>query len=88
VKVILTAEARAEVADAAAWSRDRSVRAADEFLLAIGAALARVAAQPTAQEVVDRATGSRRALLRKFPHRVRSLIGGEKIVVFVITLSS
>ena len=37
-------------------------------MLAVGVALARIEAQPTANVVVDAATGARRALLRKFPH--------------------
>ena len=83
-KVILTPEAKSDVAKAAAWYRERSIRAAEEFLLAVSVALARIAAQPTAQVVVDAKTGARRALLRKFPHRVLYLIDGEKVVVFAV----
>jgi toxin ParE1/3/4 len=83
-KVILTREAKADVAQAAAWYRDRSVRAAEEFLLAVAVALARIETQPTAQVVVDAATGARRALLRKFPHRVLYLIDGDQPVVFAV----
>jgi plasmid stabilization system protein ParE len=69
-KVFLTPEARHDIAEAAAWYREQSVRAAEEFLVTVDAALARIEAQPTAQGVVDIDTGARRALLRKFPHRV------------------
>lgn len=82
--VILTPEAKADVAGAAAWYRERSVRAAEDFLLAVSIALARIEAQPTAQLVVDVGTGVRRALLRKFPHRVLYLIDGEQLVVFAV----
>ena len=78
-KVILTREAVTDVAEAAAWYRGRSVRAAEDFLLAVNVAFARIAAQPTAQVVVDAETGARRALLRKFPHRVLYLIDGENL---------
>ena len=83
-KLILTPEARADIAEAAAWYRGRSIRAAEDFLLAVGAALARIEAQPTALVVVDVDSGARRALLRKFPHRVLYLIDGERLVVFAI----
>lgn len=83
-KVFLTPEAKTDVADATAWYRERSVRAAENFLLAVGVALARIEAQPTANVVVDAGTGTRRALLRKFPHRVLYLIDGERLVVFAV----
>jgi plasmid stabilization system protein ParE len=83
-KAVLTPAAKADVAEAAAWCRGRSIRAADNFLLAISVALARIERQPTAQVVVDADTGVRRALLRKFPHRVLYLIDGERLVVVAV----
>ena len=83
-QVILTPEARADLAEAAAWYRELSIRAAEEFLLAVSVAFARIEAQPTAQVVVDADTGARRALLRKFPHRVLYLIDGGRLVVFAV----
>lgn len=83
-RVVLTHEARDDVARSATWYRDRSVRAVDEFLVALGLAMARIESQPTSNVVVDAATGARRALLRKFPHRVLYLIEDEKIVVFAV----
>lgn len=82
--VQLTPEARADVAEAVAWYRERSIRAAEQFLLALGVAFARVESQPAAQVVVDAGSGARRALLRKFPHRVLYLIDGDKIIVFAV----
>jgi hypothetical protein len=38
---------------------------ADEFIVAVGEAFARIEAQPTAQMTLDANTGARRALLRK-----------------------
>jgi toxin ParE1/3/4 len=84
VQVRLTPEARDDIAQATAWYRERSVRAAEEFLLAVGIALARIEAQPTAQVVVDAATGARRALLRRFPHRVLYLVEEDGAVVFAV----
>jgi toxin ParE1/3/4 len=84
VTVLLTAEAKADVAEAAAWYHASSSRAAERFLLAVGLAFARIEAQPTSQVIVDVKTGARRALLRKFPHRVLYLIDGEQIVVFAV----
>jgi hypothetical protein len=52
--------------------------------LSIGDAFSRIEQQPTAQVVVDAATGARRALLHKFPHRVLYLIDGDHIVVFAV----
>jgi len=83
-RIVLTTEAKADIAEATAWYRDRSVQAAKRFLLAVGAAFARIEAQPTAQMIVDPHTGTRRSLLWRFPHRVLYLIDGEKIVVFAI----
>lgn len=82
--VTLTPEARADIAEAAAWYRERSILAAERFLLALGVAFSRIEQQPTAQPVVDTATGARRALLAKFPHRVLYLLDGERIVVFAV----
>jgi toxin ParE1/3/4 len=84
VHLVLTPAARADVSQAVVWYRQRSVRAAEDFLIAVGAALARIEAQPTAQVVVDAGSGARRALVRKFPHRVLYLIDGELIVVFAV----
>jgi plasmid stabilization system protein ParE len=83
-QVILTPHARADIAEAAAWYRERSILAAERFLFAIGVALSRIEEHPTAHAVVDAATGARRALLAKFPHRVLYLIDGERIVVFAV----
>jgi plasmid stabilization system protein ParE len=83
-RVTLTPEARADIAEAAAWYRERSILAAERFLFAIGSALIRIEQQPTAHSVVDVATGARRALLVKFPHRVLYLIDGKRIVVFAV----
>ena len=81
---ILTPEAKADVAEAVAWYQQRSGRAAEEFLLAVGAAIARIEAQPTAQPVIDPGSGARRALLRKFPHRVLYLVEDGRSVVFAV----
>jgi toxin ParE1/3/4 len=83
-QLILTPEARADIAKAAAWYRERSILAAERFLYAIGTALSRIEQQPTSQVVVDAATGARRALLAKFPHRMLYLIEGKRIVVFAV----
>lgn len=81
---MLTAEARDDIARAVAWYRERSVRAADEFLVAVGKAFERIEAQPTAQVAVDEGNRARRALLGKFPHRVLYLIEDGQIVVFAV----
>ncbi|MBS0633029.1 MAG: type II toxin-antitoxin system RelE/ParE family toxin [Verrucomicrobia bacterium] len=82
--LVLTREARADIAEATLWYRERSIQASEDFLHAITAAFVRITSQPTAQVVVDPGTGARRALLRKFPHRVLYLIDGERIVVFAV----
>lgn len=83
-KVTLTPDAQADIAEAAAWYRERSILAAERFLLAIGVSLSRIEQQPIAHAVVDAATGARRALLAKFPHRVLYLIDGKRIIVFAV----
>jgi toxin ParE1/3/4 len=67
-----------------AWYQERSVHAAERFLLAVSVAFAWIEAQPTSQVVVDAETGARRALLRRFPHRVLYLIDGGQVVVFAV----
>lgn len=83
-KLVLTAEAKADVAEIAGWYRVQSLRAAEKFLLAISGAFSRVEAHPTAHVIVDAKSGTRRTLLRKFPHRVLHLIDRDKIVVFAV----
>ena len=83
-KVILTPEAKADIAQAVAWYQARSISAAERFLLEVGHGFARIEAQPTAQVVVDVDSGARRALLRKFPHRILYLVDGGQIVVFAV----
>ena len=84
MQVTLTPEARDDVLQAATWYRDRSVRSAENFLLAVSVALARIDEQPTACRIVHVETGARRALLRKFPYRVLYLIDGNTAVVFAV----
>ena len=83
-EVYLTPEARADLAEAATWYRQRSAQAAERFLLAVSASFSRVATNPTAHPVLDQPTGTRRALLRKFPYRVLYLVDGERVVVFAV----
>lgn len=84
VRLVLTPAAQGDIAQAVAWYCVRSVRAAEEFLLAVRAAFARIEEQPKAQVIVDPGSGARRALLRRFPHRVLYLIDNERIVVFAV----
>lgn len=84
MRLVLTAEAKDDIAQAVRWYRERSVRAAEGFLFAIGKTFVRIETQPTAQVIVDRESGARRALLRRFPHRVLYLIDGDRIVVFAV----
>lgn len=84
LKVRLTPEARTDIAEAASWYCERSARAADDFLLAISFAFSRIEAQPTAHVVIDAASGARRALLRRFPHRVIYLVDQGQIVVVAV----
>ena len=83
-RVVLTPEARADVLEAATWYRERSPAAVDAFLLAIRASLTRLADEATAHPVLDSGTGVRRALLKRFPHRVLYLIDGDRVVVFAV----
>tara|TARA_R110002094_G_scaffold173281_1_gene154632 strand:+ start:215 stop:565 length:351 start_codon:yes stop_codon:yes gene_type:complete len=84
MRVNLTLEAKSDITEVVKWYRERSVRVAGDFLNALTAAFDRIEAQPTAQVIVDAATGARRALLRKFPHRVLYLIDEDRIVVFAV----
>ena len=83
--VFLTPEAKADIGLAVTWYQERSALTADGFLVAVSVAFRRIEAQPTAHVVVDEETGARRALLRRFPHRVFYLVDGDKAVVFAVT---
>lgn len=83
-ELVLTFEARADIAEAAAWYRGQSVLAAERFFAAVGIAFAKIAAHPTAHAILDAETGTRRALLKKFPQRVLYLIDGNRAVVFAV----
>jgi len=80
----LTPEAQRDIAEAAAWYRDRSVWAAEEFLQAITITFARIVRNPTANPVIDPSTGARRALLKRYPQRVLYLLDGDLLIVFAV----
>jgi len=84
MQVVLTPEAKSDISETVRWYGERSAKSADNFLNAVTAAFSRIEAQPTAQVVIDSETGARRALLRKFPHRVLYLIDEDRIVVFAV----
>jgi len=84
MRIFLTPEAKSDINQSVAWYRERSIQASGNFLLAVNVAFTKIEMQPTAQVVVDAETGTRRALLWKYPHRVLYLIDGDQIVVFAV----
>lgn len=83
-EVVLTRAAKADVAQAARWYHERSVQAAARFLTEIGAAIQRVSVQPTAQPVVDAATGARRVLVCRFPYRMLYVVKDSRAVILAV----
>jgi plasmid stabilization system protein ParE len=82
--VVLTRAAKADIAEATTWYRERSATAAERFLAEIASTMRRLAMQPTAQPTVDTVTHTRRVLVRRFPYRVFYVIEDSRAVVLAV----
>ena len=80
MNVRLTLEVEADLADARRWYRQRSVQAADHFMLAVAAALNLVGRYPVRQPILYRA--ARRALVPRFPYALLYYLDADEAVVF------
>lgn len=78
--------AEADLDEAFAWYESRSVGLGVDFMRAVDACFAAIEAAPLAYPVVYR--GARRALLRRFPYAILSIVDGEHLYVLACTHTS
>ena len=79
MKVSVTKQARADIAQAAEWYERRTEGAGEKFLDQVEQALEKIALAPTAYRKVT--ADNRRCNLEKFPYALWFKIEGEAIVV-------
>jgi plasmid stabilization system protein ParE len=79
VAVVFRPEAQAELADAIDWYEARSVGLGAQFVLAVDAAVARIARDPETYPVVYRDV--RRARLRRFPYALFYITRPERVII-------
>lgn len=82
-KVIIRAEAEAEVQAAFDWYEEQSVGLGFEFLRAIDACLSSVRRNPFAYTVVHE-PNVRRSLVRRFPYALFYLVDDDAVVVIAV----
>jgi plasmid stabilization system protein ParE len=80
LRVDLTPEAEADLAEIHAWYAERGIELAEGFRRALDEAMAAFARHPEMHPVVHRSV--RRALLRRFPYCVFYVIEAERVVVY------
>ena len=71
-----------DVTESAAWYTERSQRASDRFMAALGETLARIEKSPNSFPAGRK--GTRRALIRKFPYSVVYVESPEGIEIFAV----
>lgn len=77
--VIFRREAEAELAEAIDWYEARRGGLGGQFLLAVDAAVARIARDPEAYPIVHRDV--RRVLLRRFPYALYYVVTPDRVTV-------
>ena len=76
--------ARTELREAAHWYEGRGDGLGAEFVIQIGACLARIADKPMRFPEVRGAPGVRRALMRQFPYAIVFLVHDDTITVLAV----
>lgn len=76
--------ARTELREAANWYEGRGPGIGAEFVVEIGACLARIANKPAVFPEVRGAPGVRRALMRRFPYAVVFLVHEDVVTVLAV----
>ena len=82
LRVIIRAEAEADLTDAALWYESQQSGLGDEFLIEMGAAVASAAENPFRYPCLRRGPEVRRVLTKRFPYRVFFIHRADAIVVF------
>ncbi len=81
-RVRVRRRAKADLRSAARWYELQRPGLGKEFVAEVDAALSRVAANPSQQEVLHR--GTRRAMVHRFPYGVFYRVEEDAIVVFCV----
>jgi toxin ParE1/3/4 len=79
VKLLLSAEARVDIAEAIEWLHERSPELPSRFRTSLDEVIANIADHPAMSPTVHR--DLRRALLRRFPYAVFYVVEGETVAV-------
>lgn len=82
-QLIVTRDARADIADAVAWYRERSPESADRLRTELESVYASLVEYPEMYPIVYRRF--RRALLRKFPFAVFFVIEPDSVLIVAVT---
>jgi plasmid stabilization system protein ParE len=83
-RLIVRAEAEADIADAALWYETQEADLGPEFLSEVHLAIARALNRPESFTRLRRNPTVRRVLTRRFPYRVFFIVRSDAIVVFAV----
>jgi plasmid stabilization system protein ParE len=81
-RLIIRAEAEADISEAALWYQARRAGLGEEFITEVHAAIESAAANPRKYRRLRRRPEVRRVLTRRFPYRVFFVLRPDAIVVF------
>jgi len=81
-RLIIRAQAEADISQAALWYHNQLPRLAEEFMAEVDAAIGRAVANPFLYRRLRRRPEVRRVLTRRFPYRVFFVLRPDAIVVF------
>jgi plasmid stabilization system protein ParE len=83
-RLIVRAQAEADITDAAVWYEKQSVGLGVEFTAEIGAAIQRAFERPLAHVRLRKSPQVHRILARRFPYRIFYIVRTNAVVVFAV----
>jgi toxin ParE1/3/4 len=87
-RLIIRADAEADITNAAIWYQNQQSGLAEEFLTEIGAAIERAATNPRQYPRLRRKPEVRRISTKRFPYRIFFILRPDAIVVFRVLHSA
>jgi len=81
-RLVIRAEAEADISDAALWYESQQKGLGEQFLRQVRATIDRAVANPRQYRRLRRRPEVRRVLTRRFPYRVFFILTEDAIVVF------
>lgn len=81
-RLIIRADAEADILEAALWYQGRRSGLGEEFIAEVHAALERAVANPRQHRRLRRRPEVRRVLIRRFPYRIFFVLRPDAVVVF------